>query len=101
MGDWNAAVGEGKDGTTMGPFGLGKRNTRGQRLVDFCKQEEFVIMYTWCRTPLRRRYTWKADYIMVKQRYRNQVKKCMGYPGADADTDHNMVKLQTNLKFRR
>ena len=29
MGDWNAIVGEGKDGKEIGEFGLGKWNDRG------------------------------------------------------------------------
>ena len=36
MGDWNALVGEGREGSTVGPFGIGRRNARGHMLVDFC-----------------------------------------------------------------
>ena len=47
MGDWNAVVGEGREGSTFGPFGLGRRNARGDMLVDFCTQNNLCIMNTW------------------------------------------------------
>jgi hypothetical protein len=36
MGDFNAIVGEGRDGREVGEFGLGKRTIRGERVVEFC-----------------------------------------------------------------
>jgi len=38
VGDWNAVVGRGKESDTIGPYGLGRRNERGQKLIDFCKR---------------------------------------------------------------
>jgi len=109
MGDWNAVVGEGREGKEIGEFGLGKRNERGQELVDFCKRMKLIATNTWYRHEKRRRYTWKKpgdtgryqlDYILVKQRYRNSVKNARAYPGADVYSDHNLVmaKIETRLK---
>src|SRR6478609_1177978 len=39
MGDFNAVVGEGKVDRMVGKFGIGKRNDRGQRLIEFCKSQ--------------------------------------------------------------
>jgi hypothetical protein len=36
MGDWNAVVGEGRDELVVGKFGLGLKNERGEKLIDFC-----------------------------------------------------------------
>src|SRR6476619_4547383 len=47
MGDFNAVVGEGKEDTVVGKFGLGKRNDRGERLIEFCKSQNLVINSTW------------------------------------------------------
>lgn len=109
MGDWNGVVGEGRESREVGPFGLGKRNDRGQKLVEFCKRRKMIVSNTWFDQPKRRRYTWKApgetgryqlDYLLVKQRYRNSVKSCKSYPGADCDSDHNLVmaKMRVTLK---
>ncbi|PNF36822.1 hypothetical protein B7P43_G09628 [Cryptotermes secundus] len=59
--------------------------------------------------PKRRIYTWKApgdwrrhqlDYILVKHRFRNSVKDVKTLPGADIDSDHNLLvaKFRTRLK---
>jgi exonuclease III len=109
MGDWNAAVGEGAEGGYIGKYGLGKRNERGERLVEFCRQQELVVTNTCFQHEKRRRYTWKApgdiaryqlDYIMVRKRYRNSVKNSRTLPGADADTDHNLVAMTVHLCLR-
>ena len=83
MGDFNASVGTNKIGRIFGKFGLGTTNRRGERLIEFCTQHEMVVTNTFFNVPLRRWYTWKApadsgryqiDYILVKRRYRNQIK---------------------------
>lgn len=38
---------------------------------------------------------------MVWQRHRNSVKNSCSYPGADADSDHNLVKMSIKLKIRK
>ena len=40
------------------------------------------------------------DYILVKHRFRNSVKDVQTLPGADIDSDHNLLvaKVRTSLK---
>jgi hypothetical protein len=110
LGDWNAVVGEGKDGKEAGEFGLGKRNERGQELVNFCKRLKLVVTNTWYMHEKRRRYTWKKpgdtgryqlDYILIKHRYRNGVEDSRAYPEADVDSDHNLVMAKIDLKLKK
>src|SRR5437867_6402342 len=109
MGDFNAIVGEGSDEKVIGKYGLGKRNDRGEMLSDFCKKNQLVVTNTWFQQEKRRRYTWKSpgaktryqlDYILVRQRYRNGVKCCKSWPGADVFTDHTLVAMKMNIKLK-
>src|SRR6476619_53446 len=47
MGDFNTVVGEGKEDRVVEKFGLGKRNDRDERLIEFCYSQHLVITYTW------------------------------------------------------
>ncbi|XKL68383.1 hypothetical protein PGB90_003874 [Kerria lacca] len=38
---------------------------------------------------------------MARKRFRNKVRECKAYPGADIDSDHNLVVMKCQLKFKR
>jgi exonuclease III len=110
MGDMNAVVGEGREGEEIGNYGLGRRNERGEMLMEFCKRNKMMAANTWFQQEKRRRYTWKQpgeqrryqlDYILVAQRYRNSVKNAKAYPGADVDSDHNLVVMKFSTRLKR
>ncbi|PNF43436.1 hypothetical protein B7P43_G11558 [Cryptotermes secundus] len=109
LGEWNSTVGDEPYQNIVGSHGLGRRNHRGQMLIDFCERNGLIVTNTWFKKPKRRIYTWKApgdwkrhqqDYILVKHRFRNSVKDVKTLPGADIDSDHNLLvaKFQTRLK---
>lgn len=109
MGDMNAVIGEGREGKTVGSFGLVTRNERGEKLVSFCIENRLVVTNTWFKNHIRRLYTWKApgdnarfqiDFIMIKERFRNSIKNVCTHPGADIDSDHNLLvaKMKVELK---
>lgn len=113
MGDFNAKVGEGRCETIVGPYGLGVRNERGDRLIEFCLEHNLVVTNTFFKLPKRRLYTWKSpadkdnkivrnqiDYILINHRYRNAIQSVRAYPGADVSSDHNplIAKFQLHLK---
>jgi exonuclease III len=109
MEDWNSVVGHKARHNIVGPYGLGRRNQRAQMLIDFCERNGLVITDTWFKRPKRGLYTWKSpedtsrhllDYVLVKQRFRNSMKDVQTLPGADIDSDHNLLvaKICTRLK---
>jgi len=78
-------------------------------LIDFCERNGLIVTNTWFKKPKRRLYTWKVpgdgsrhhlDCILVKHRFRNSVKDVQTLPGADIDSDHNLLvaKFRTRLK---
>jgi len=91
VGDWNSVVGDESYQNIVGSHELGRRNHRGQMLIDFCERNGLVVTNTLFKKPKRRMYTWKApgdwsqhqlDYILVKHRFRNSVKDVQTLPGA-------------------
>lgn len=113
VGDMNAKVGRREVKGIVGKYGLEDRNDRGDRLVQFCQEQDLVITNTYFQLLPRRLYTWTSprhkadhiirnqiDYILVNKRFRNCVKSAKTYPGADIRSDHNPVvaELVLNLK---
>lgn len=110
MGDMNAKVGEGGGEEAVGPFGLGERNERGERWVDWCTERQQMMMNTWFRQHPRRLWTWKSpgdrarnqiDYVTINRRYRNAVTKVRTYPGADCDSDHVPVVADIRVRLKK
>ena len=44
MGDLNSKVGSDRTGTIVGPFGIGEKNERVDRLIEFCKEHNLTRM---------------------------------------------------------
>ena len=73
-------------------------------LREFANNNKMAICNTVFKQPKRRIWTWQSprseryqlDYIMIRSRYRNTVRTCHTYPGADVNSDHNLVAA--NLK---
>ena len=56
-------------------------------------------LYT-CKSPGDRKQ-YQIDYILVKQCFRNTIRDVKTLPGADIDSDHNLLEVaevQTRLK---
>ena len=113
-GDFNAKVGKGRIEDIVGEHGLGDKNERGDRLIQFCREEDFTIANTWFKLPNRRLYTWKSpadtvdhvirnqiDYILINKRFKNSLTSAKTYPGADVFSDHNPLVGQIELKLKK
>ena len=113
MGDFNAKVGstntEENLSRIMGNFGLGSRNERGDRLIDFCLEHQLSLTNTMFQHHPRRLYTWispgdrtrnQIDYILIDQRWKSSVKNVKTYPGADCGSDHQLLVLEMRIRFK-
>uniref|UniRef100_A0A8D8SXR8 Craniofacial development protein 2 n=1 Tax=Cacopsylla melanoneura TaxID=428564 RepID=A0A8D8SXR8_9HEMI len=116
MGDFNAKVGQGRTGNHIGPHGLGERNKQGDKLSSFAGENDLVIMNTFFELPPRRLYTWTSpqdgkkeglivrnqiDYVLINQRYRNSCKSAKTYPGADINSDHNLLVAEFRVQWKK
>ncbi|XP_063636139.1 uncharacterized protein LOC134806748 [Cydia splendana] len=108
LGDFNAVVGDIKDGDVTGKWGLGNRNERGERLINFCKQYDLYITNTMFEMPKRRRYTWKMpgdiarfqiDYIIARTNSKKHIRSSHAYPGPNIDSDHNLVLAKCEIEW--
>ena len=110
MGDMNAKVGSISHSNIIGNFGLGDKNYTGERLIQFCEQNQLMIRNTWFQQPPQKLYTWKSlgdtarnqiDCIMINQRFRNSIKLAKTPPEADINSDHNPVKVKMKVKLKQ
>ena len=110
IGDMNAKIGKGKVDDIVGPHGLGERNASGERFLCFLIEKNLVIANTLFEQPNRLLYTWKSpgdvtrnqiDFILVRKRFRNSIRWCKTYPGADIGSDHNPVVAKICVKLKR
>ena len=60
IGDWNAKVGSQEIHGVTTTFDLGIQNKAGQRLTEFCQENQLVIANTLFQQHKRRLYTWTS-----------------------------------------
>ena len=110
VGDFNSKVGSIKTDQVTGSYGLGERNEAGERLIEFCQENELVIANTLFQQPKRRLYTWTSpnglhrnqiDYILREQRWKSSIKVAKTRPGADCGTDHQLLISDFRLRLKR
>ncbi|XP_041471252.1 craniofacial development protein 2-like [Lytechinus variegatus] len=62
MGDFNAKVGKREDNSEMmlGKFGIGTRNDRGDRLLEFASSRGLKVMNSFFKKKEHRKWTWQS-----------------------------------------
>lgn len=111
LGDFNAKLGSVAEEGVTGEYGLGERNSRGDRLVQFCIEHDLCVANTLFKNHPRRLYTWcspadrcdhlvrnQIDFVLLKREFRKCIKSTKTYPGADINSDHNPVVMDMRIR---
>src|SRR6218665_3756601 len=112
MGDFDAKVGNRSTAPVTGDNGLGEVNSNGESLMEFCMEQRMRLVNTWHKQHPRKLYTWTSpddktknqiDYIGRDQSWSSCIRNCKTYPGADCDTDHNLLvaTMKIRLNWRK
>ena len=101
MGDCNAKVGKLRNSKPIcGKFGLGDQNERGADLLEFCQSNNHIIANTLFEYHPRHLYTWASpdskirsqiDCIIINEKWKRALKNAKTRPGADCNTDHQLL----------
>ena len=79
-----------------------------KQLEDFCLEHELALANTMFKQHPRRLYTWTSpdgntrnqiDYISIAHRWKTSFMNCRTYPGADCDTDHQLLVFDNSSRF--
>lgn len=109
MGDFNAQIGGDNGGVEhiMGRHALGRRTDNGDRFIELCQQQEYVIGGSLFPHKDIHKYTWKKwggastsqiDHITVSKEWRHTLRDVRTRRGADAATDHVLLTADVQLK---
>lgn len=111
-GDWNAHIGrcsdlEGPHEGVMGPYGYGKRNKHGDRMVEFLAEHEMYVTNTHLNQPMRRRATrssdstppthTQVDFVVIDQAYKSCIMKARAYRDHEHVSDHSLVEVTIQI----
>jgi exonuclease III len=113
-GDFSAKIGNTEQDeyirNVVGKYGIGRRNERGDRLIQFAVENDYTIMNTTFKHHIRRPYTWKSpgdssrnqiDYFLAKTRWRTTFNTTRTYPGAVCGSDHNLLVAHLRIKLKK
>ena len=113
MGDFNAKIGrkqQWEKGKCTGRFGIGGKNERGERLINFAEEKRLFIANTFFEKNKHRYWTWESpngehkneiDFILCSEK--TTIEDCEVITKVDVGSDHRMVraKLKINKKLIR
>ena len=108
--DMNSKVGtrNHEDEESVGPHGIGIRNKRGERLIQFAQEYKMKVANTFFRKPPQSKWTWRSpngktkneiDFILCERI--EDVRDVQVLNGLKFSTDHRMVKARINVQKRR
>lgn len=103
IGDFNAKIGQTRqvENLITGKYGLGQRNERGEKLINYAFEYKLAIVNTYFKKRKNRRWTWKSpdenikneiDYIMT-----NALKHIKNYEvlnNVRFRSDHRLIRTK-------
>ena len=112
IGDMNAKVGYDNSNCerAMGKHGCGVMNDNGERLVDYCLNNYYVIGGTIFAHRDIHKLTWKSpdgrtsnqiDHIIINGKWRRSLQDVRVCRGADIYSDHYLVTASVKLKLHK
>ena len=112
IGDLNAKVGSDNINIEqiMGKHGCGNRNENGERLIDLCTNNKYVIGGTIFPHKEIHKLTWKSpdnrtinqiDHFIINSKWRRSLHDVRVLRGADANSDHYLLRGTIKLKLRK
>ena len=105
MGDFNGYVRKCAEGfeSVHGRNGIGKRNTEGRRLLEFCDKRELCVAHTWFCKPYKRKITYgvggfetEIDFVLVGEKYRKYIRDMKVIPWK---LQHRLVVVDLDNKI--
>lgn len=107
MGDFNAKIGAHTSGEQyIGQYGLGQRNKRGVRLVDFASSNQLYVANTFFNKKPSRKWTWlspdnktknEIDYFLTSQKRLTQDVSVLNL---SFGSDHRIVRAKIHIPSR-
>ena len=109
IGDFNAKVGNTETPGVTGKFGLGDRNERGEKLVEWAEVNNMLVGNTLFQQHPRRLWTWESpgnrtrnqiDYILINKRYKSALISTNTRPAARGISNHVPVVSKLKIKLK-
>ena len=111
LGDFNSRVGTDHDTwSVLGPHGIGKMNSNGLRLLEFCTQFNLAITNTFFRTKAKHKATWYhprsghghlIDFILTRKSDLRDICNVKVLRSAECGTDHKLVRGKFKMYIRK
>ena len=115
-GDWNGHIGSQSTGfeEVHGGQAIGKRNTEGERILEFAFANELVVRNTWFKKTPEHLVTYQSgnaaiqiDFILYRRSFRKQVSNVKVILGEECASQHRLlvgdfrvsIPPQTKRKF--
>lgn len=110
MGDFNAKLGRKQDEaeSSLGAFGYGKRNERGDRLLNYIQQQELFALNSFFNKKSQNKWTW----ISPDGKHKNEIDYCFTYNreivqdlsvlnNFTTGSDHRMIRAKVALNIKK